>query len=226
MPAAKKPKRRIVKPGMRALEACGDGFWEFDLKDGSAWFNPWFHRKLGWPADTQRTTLGDLQPLLKPAAWKELMAQIRGHLERDLPLDLEFEVRVAADRTEHWHMRGAAHRNSAGQPEYLAGRHARNFPPSAPRRTPRDSRACARPSMHCPWPRRCSMPARASSKPTGNGASSPRPSHRRRSRACAPRTARRRSSSGWIKVRDPRKARDSFGCARSHSSTTARATSR
>ena len=106
---------------MRALEACGDGFWEFDLKDGSAWFNHWFYRKLAWPAETKRTTLGDLQPLLKPAAWKELMERIRGHLEKDLPLDLEFDVRVAQDQSERWQIRGAAQRNGAGQPEYLAG---------------------------------------------------------------------------------------------------------
>jgi PAS domain-containing protein len=121
MPADKAPKRRNVKPGMRALEACGDGFWEFDLKDGSAWFNEWFHRKLAWPVETKRTTLGDLEPLLKPAAWKALMSKIRGHLENGFPLDLEFEVRVADGQAERWHIRGSAQRNGAGQPEYLAG---------------------------------------------------------------------------------------------------------
>ncbi len=106
---------------MRAFEACGDGFWEFDLRDGSAWFSAWFYRKLGWLPDTKRTTLGDLEAALKPAAWRALMSKIRGHLETGLPLDLEFEVRVAGDRSEWWQIRGSAHRNGAGQPEYLAG---------------------------------------------------------------------------------------------------------
>jgi len=121
MPAAKAPKRRTVKPGMRAFEACGDGFWEFDLRDGSAWFSAWFHRKLGWLPDTKHTTLGDLEPVLKPAAWRALMAKIREHLEKGLPLDLEFEARVTGDQPEWWHIRGSAQRDAAGRPQYLAG---------------------------------------------------------------------------------------------------------
>jgi hypothetical protein len=45
MPGAR--KRTSVKPGMRAIDSCGDGFWECDLLDGSAWFSHWFYQKLG-----------------------------------------------------------------------------------------------------------------------------------------------------------------------------------
>jgi len=37
---------KAMQPGLRALDACGDGFWECDLIAGSAWFNDWFYRKL------------------------------------------------------------------------------------------------------------------------------------------------------------------------------------
>jgi hypothetical protein len=114
-------KRKAAKPGLRALEACGDGFWELDLKDGSAWYSEWFYQKLHWPTETKRTTLGDLEPLLQPAAWMEFMACIRGHLEQGRPLELEFDVAVPESARERWFLQGSAHRNGAGQPEYLAG---------------------------------------------------------------------------------------------------------
>jgi hypothetical protein len=110
-----------MKPGMRALESSGDGFWEFDLLDGSAWFSTWFYEKLGWARDTKRTALGDLQAQMQPLAWQALMAQIRCHLEQGAALDLEFEIRAAGDTLERWRIRGRAHRNNAGRPVCLAG---------------------------------------------------------------------------------------------------------
>jgi hypothetical protein len=109
-----------MKPGLRALDACGDGFWELDLIAGSAWFSDWFYRKLDWRRDTKRSTLGDLQPALRPEAWARLVGMFRDHLEKGLPLDLEIDVNVGL-RFERWRMRGTAQRNDAGQPVYLAG---------------------------------------------------------------------------------------------------------
>lgn len=106
---------------MRALSACGDGFWEFDLLDGSAWFSEWFYRKLNWSTEIKRTGLSDLQPLLPPAAWEELIAKFRSHFEQGQPLDLKLRVQVAGGQHEWWHLRGCAQRNDAGQPIYLAG---------------------------------------------------------------------------------------------------------
>ncbi|HEY3851030.1 MAG TPA: hypothetical protein VGL87_08680 [Steroidobacteraceae bacterium] len=114
-------KRGAAKPGLRALEGCGDGFWELDLKDGSAWYSEWFYQKLHWPTETKRTTLSDLEPLLQPAAWLELMARIRGHLEEGRPLELDLEVAVPESPPQRWHLQGSARRNGAGQPVYLAG---------------------------------------------------------------------------------------------------------
>jgi hypothetical protein len=115
-------KRSTAKPGLRALEACGDGFWELDLKSGSAWYSPWFYQKLSWPTETRRTTLGELESVLKAEAWMELMARIRAHLERGQPLELDFEVAVpGAAAPSWWRLKGSALRNAAGQPVHLAG---------------------------------------------------------------------------------------------------------
>jgi PAS domain-containing protein len=121
MPSAKPRTRKTSNSGLRALAACGDGFWEFDLLDSSAWFSDWFYRKLHWSTDARRTTLLDLQPLLQPAAWNEMMRTFRAHLEQNLPLDLRLRVQVSPGQTELWHMRGSAQRNQAGQPIHLAG---------------------------------------------------------------------------------------------------------
>jgi PAS domain-containing protein len=110
-----------MKPGMRAIASCGDGFWECDLLDGSAWFSDWFYEKLGWARDAKRTTLADLQSQMSPTAWTGLMGKIRNHLEQGATLDLELEVRTAGDALQRWRMCGRAHRNGAGQPVYLAG---------------------------------------------------------------------------------------------------------
>jgi PAS domain-containing protein len=109
-----------MKPGLRALDACGDGFWELDLIAGSAWFSDWFYRKLDWRRDTKRSTLGDLQAALRQESWVRLMGMFRDHLEKGLPLDLEIDVNAGL-RLERWRMRGAAQRNDAGQPVYLSG---------------------------------------------------------------------------------------------------------
>jgi len=112
---------KATKPGLRALDASGDGFWECDLIAGSAWFSDWFYRKLAWPRDVKRSTLCDLQPALRPGAWDRLMGTFRDHLEKGAPLDLEIEVDVPGARLERWRICGSALRNSAGQPVYLAG---------------------------------------------------------------------------------------------------------
>jgi hypothetical protein len=118
MPESRSRPRKATQPGWLALNACGDGFWEFDLLSGSAWFSDWFYRKLGWP-EARRSML-DLQPLMRPADWEELMRKLRGQLEQAQPLDLELRVRVA-DSLECWQLRGAAQRNAAGKPIGLAG---------------------------------------------------------------------------------------------------------
>jgi PAS domain-containing protein len=118
MPESRPRPRKAPQPGWLALNACGDGFWEFDLLSGSAWFSDWFYRKLGW-SEARRSML-DLQPLMRPVDWEELMRKLRGQLEQAQPLDLELRVRVA-DSLECWQLRGTAQRNAAGQPIGLAG---------------------------------------------------------------------------------------------------------
>jgi hypothetical protein len=113
--------KKKIQPGTRALTACGDGFWEFDLIEGSGWFSDWFYRRITCPIDLTRGSLLNFQPLMQPATWQDLMANLRDHLEKGLPLDVKVRVEVGGDQVQWWQIRGAAMRNDVGHPVHLAG---------------------------------------------------------------------------------------------------------
>jgi PAS domain-containing protein len=112
---------KLPAPGALAMKASGDGFWEFNLADGSAWLSDWFCSRLQWSEPMKQPAFSDLRPLVSPAAWDDLLRKIRSHLEQRTPLDTEFQVQLAQGQTEWWHMRGAAQRNDAGHPTHFAG---------------------------------------------------------------------------------------------------------
>jgi PAS domain-containing protein len=108
-------------PGARAMQASGDGFWELDLLNGSAWFSDWFCPRLQWGEGARRLVFADLRALMSDETWSDLLRKLRSHLEEQTPLDAEFEVRLASGKSEWWHLRGSAQRNDAGHPTHFAG---------------------------------------------------------------------------------------------------------
>ena len=108
-------------PGARAMQASGDGFWELDLADGSAWFSDWFCTRLRCSEAPRRPAFGDLRPLMSEETWNGLLRKLRSHLEEQLPLDAEFQVQLASGQIEWWHMRGSAQRGATGHPTHFAG---------------------------------------------------------------------------------------------------------
>jgi PAS domain-containing protein len=106
---------------MRAMQASGDGFWELDLADGSAWFSDWFAPRLKDSDPSRRPAFNDLRPIMSMENWDSLLRKLRAHLEERTPLDTEFQVQPSSDRTEWWHLRGCAQRNDAGHPTHFAG---------------------------------------------------------------------------------------------------------
>jgi hypothetical protein len=91
-----------------------------DLWNGSAWFSGWFRQRLQWPAEADCRKLDALRPYLAPGAWEALLRGIRAHLEEQVPLDVQIEVRVNG-RLERWRVEGSAERSPAGQPVCLVG---------------------------------------------------------------------------------------------------------
>jgi len=115
--------------GLRALASSGDGYWELNLLDGSAWFSDWFRVQLAWSAEARQTSWSALRDYLIPADWARLLQSMRNHLEEGAPVDLEVTVGASADprgadsraAPRCWRIRGAAERNGWGQPHYFAG---------------------------------------------------------------------------------------------------------
>jgi hypothetical protein len=112
---------KLPAPGARAMQASGDGFWELDLADGSAWFSDWFCSRLQWAGTAKRPAFHDIRPIMSPETWDALLRKLRSHLEERAPLDAQFPVQLAAGQTEWWHMRGSAQRNDVGHPTHFAG---------------------------------------------------------------------------------------------------------
>jgi PAS domain-containing protein len=103
------------------MRASGDGFWELDLADGSAWFSDWFCTRLQWSEPARRSAFGDLRPIMSSETWGALLCELRSHLEEQSPFDTKFQVRLATGQVEWWHMRGSAQRNDTGHPTHFAG---------------------------------------------------------------------------------------------------------
>ena len=114
-------KRKAPPPGALAMKASGDGFWEFNLADGSAWFSDWFCERLQWTEAVKRPAFSDLRQMVSPETWDELLRKLRLHLEQRTPLDAEFQVQLSPGQIEWWHMRGSAQRNDAGHPTHFSG---------------------------------------------------------------------------------------------------------
>jgi PAS domain-containing protein len=113
--------RNSPAPGARAMQASGDGFWELDLADGSAWFSDWFGTRLQWTVASRRPVFGDLRAFVSSETWDALLRKLRAHLEEQSPLNAELRVRLATGQFEWWHMRGSAQRNDTGHPTHFAG---------------------------------------------------------------------------------------------------------
>jgi hypothetical protein len=103
------------------MQASGNGFWELDLADGSAWFSDWFCTRLQWTEASRRPAFGDLRHLMSSETWDALLRHLRSHLEEQSPFDSEFQVQLATGQVECWHMRGSAQRNDTGHPTHFAG---------------------------------------------------------------------------------------------------------
>jgi hypothetical protein len=114
------PPGNTPAPGVGELSADGKGIWGLDLWNGSAWFSDWFVQRLKWTG-AERKRLDDLRPHLPGGAWESLLAAIRNHLERQVPLELTVCATLSDGRIEWWYVQGVAEHNAGGQPVYLSG---------------------------------------------------------------------------------------------------------
>jgi hypothetical protein len=109
------------RPVLRALHPSGQGFWEIDLLNGTAWFSPWIHAVLGAPRDGRHASLSAWRALLSAADWDRLLNGLRAVLETNSELDLEVELEMPALGRRTWHVQGRADPGSTHLPVHLSG---------------------------------------------------------------------------------------------------------
>ena len=56
-----------------------------------------------------------------PGGWQTLLQGIRDHLEKQVPLEVQVEVKLPGGTSEWWLVQGSVERTPAGQPMNLAG---------------------------------------------------------------------------------------------------------
>lgn len=116
-----KRRGKSIPPGMRAIQASGDGLWELDLASGAAWFSEWFHTRLGWRPEEDRQTWSALRSVMSPESWQTLLEEMRKHLESDTPFEVELPLSGPGDQAGWWRFHGRAERNERRHPLYFAG---------------------------------------------------------------------------------------------------------
>lgn len=105
-----------------AVKGANDGLWDwFDMGRDLAWFSPRFTEMVGWPDRDRIGSLSHLQSLVHPKDRGKVMSAIRGHVDRDEPLDFECRVRTRSGEYRWFRWRGEALRNSEGVPTRMAG---------------------------------------------------------------------------------------------------------
>jgi PAS domain S-box-containing protein len=106
----------------RAAGASGDGYWEWNLLTGSAWYGPNVCELLGLEPTALGTAFATFRDLVHEADRMLLLQAIRLHLEQRQPFDVEVRIRGGADPWRTFRLRGSASRDAAGRPVQLAGR--------------------------------------------------------------------------------------------------------
>lgn len=106
-----------------ALEASGDGLWDWNLVSGEVYLSPSYYALTGYRADEVVSDLAFFQRLVHPNDWPGVFATIGAHLRGESAIS-EIEYRMlTADGSEKWILgRGrVVARDAAGTPLRMIG---------------------------------------------------------------------------------------------------------
>jgi PAS domain S-box-containing protein len=113
--------RAAAVDGLRAMRASGDGYWEWDLIAGTAWYNDWFSRLLAWDEQAKHEPLRAWQSYIFAEDWPLLLRDVRMHLEQRRPLEIDVRAKAADNDERWWRICGSATRDDIGHPTHLSG---------------------------------------------------------------------------------------------------------
>ena len=106
-----------------ALEASGDGLWDWNVSTGKAWLSPSYYAMTGYRPDTAVSDLSFFQRLVHPQDWPGIFEIMQTHLRGESEIsEIEYRI-IRADGTQRWmHGRGrVVARGAAGEPLRMIG---------------------------------------------------------------------------------------------------------
>jgi PAS domain S-box-containing protein len=106
----------------RAAREAGDGYWEWSLLAGTAWFGPNCAPLLGLDHDELGSTFAAFRERIHADDRTLLLQAIRLHVEQRQPFDVEVRLRTGTGEWRAFRLRGGATRDAAGRPTQLSGR--------------------------------------------------------------------------------------------------------
>jgi PAS domain S-box-containing protein len=105
----------------RALVGSSDGFWEWDLRRGSAYFSPRFEILIGHAPGSVAADVEQMQALLHPDDKPAARAALKAHLDRGQPYDVELRIRHRSGEWRWMRSRAMQDRGPDGRELRLSG---------------------------------------------------------------------------------------------------------
>jgi signal transduction histidine kinase len=106
---------------LRAALATADGWWEWDLATGHAWFSNDFFRLLGFPGQQPLTDAASWHARIHPADLSRVRNEVDTHALGGPPFDLQFRMRTASGEFRWFRTRGRCTCTGEGKARVLSG---------------------------------------------------------------------------------------------------------
>lgn len=121
--------RESVERFQLATRGSRDGLWDAKVPQEWDWnspetpiyFSPRFKQLLGYKDDEMENNLGAWESKLHPEDRTRVLEAVRDHLEKRLPYDVEYRMRVKSGDYRWFSARGAAVWDESGRPVRMAG---------------------------------------------------------------------------------------------------------
>jgi len=106
-----------------ALDATGDGLWDWNLRTGQVYLSPGYYAMTGYRPADEPGSLEFFRRLVHPDDWPHVMATMEAHLRGDTPVsEIEYRMLTASGEIRWTRGRGrVVERDAAGAPLRMLG---------------------------------------------------------------------------------------------------------
>ena len=104
-----------------AVNGSHDGIWDWDIRTGVVYYSPRLMDMLGYNVDGLESNYDRFLSLLHCSDRERVADAIRGHIEKRVPFDAEFRMRIHGGRYRWFRARRQAVWGDSGRAERMAG---------------------------------------------------------------------------------------------------------